>query len=240
MIRALEPEVPEEIAAHLDAAIQARLELGEAPDEAVRNAVAVMGAPTLVKDERSIATRRVVQASTAFAIYAPLYLLLLPFAFFTDVVHGEFFPLYGLVGIGLTVWMVGASVHQERITPKRFWPAALAAGLGVWLVLGFAWIDMGREGSTGVAPRWKAAWIREIRLSRMHDRSSRDFPRTTQSDIDALDAAVSRTPAERLNAELPNGAMTAAALWAALAFANLVGVSLGRIASKFRRRRVRA
>lgn len=263
--------VHNEVATHLDAAIQARMELGESPDDAVANAIAALGSPesfaplvaSVHAPERELHDRRVSIATFGFAATIVGYLLAVPLAMWNQISNTEFLQIFGILFL-ISLSLVGVfSFLSRTFRLSHVVKGAIAAGIGVWIILSVAWFDVGREGGGGIVPRWEVGNIRSLQEGIMAKNAHNVVVARSilearavkgdeairlraqlgvlereelngQRQREAFEAAVHRTLAERMVATTQDGLVTAAASGIVLLLFHGAGVYAGR---RVRRRR---
>ena len=156
--------VRSEIEAHLDAAIQARMELGDAYEEAVERSVASLGPPqsyaTQISEVHSpqvvYAERRMVKAAWGLAAVATSYLLTLPIGS-ARLSNESYLLLYGAAAFFCLALVFAFSFLSRRFAVLPFAKAGAVVAAGVWMTLATMWLDLGPEGGLGVMTRRDAA-----------------------------------------------------------------------------------
>lgn len=157
--------IQSEIEAHLDASIQARMELGDPHEEAVLHAIAALGAPeSYATDVAEVHTpeierneKRLIGAAMGFSFVIASNLFVLPFALWADVDNTAYLKLYLSLSV-CALTLVGAfSFLTRKFLPVRMVKVAAVAGAGVWMALSLVWLDANAEGGAGVFTRWQAA-----------------------------------------------------------------------------------
>jgi hypothetical protein len=132
-------EIAEEVRAHLDAAVRARLELGMLPAEAEAEAVAAFGNPILVVNE--LASLHPAKSKTAFdrGVTRSLFCSLLGLCSFICFVEsrprmGDWsLVLYVVLWLGAFAWIATESWRARRV---QVFPILTALGLGALLFAG--------------------------------------------------------------------------------------------------------
>lgn len=169
LLQESEPEVANatrsEIEAHLDAAIQARMELGDPYQEAVAQSIAVLGPPksfaagigAVHSPGVERAERRMLKAAWGLAAVVVSFLLTLPFNFGFLLTNDGYLALYTSAALGLLALVLAFSFVSRRFAVRRLAMIGAVAGLGVWITLSTMWLDLGPEGGLGVMTRGEAA-----------------------------------------------------------------------------------
>lgn len=155
--------VHHEIEAHLDAAIQARMELGDPYSEAVQRAVDALGAPKTfvpvvgaVHDPNAMSNdQRMRNAGLAFAGLLSSFLFVSPF-FLNAGNNTAFLQLYLSFGLCFLTLVGVFSFLTRKVAVLRMAKVAALAGFGIWIGLSTLWFDLHAEGGAGVLPRWEA------------------------------------------------------------------------------------
>jgi hypothetical protein len=168
LLQASEPAVAyavrSEIEAHLDAAIQARLELGDAYEEAVERSVAALGPPQSYATQISEvhtpqvvhAERRMLKAAWGLAAVAMSYLLTLPIGP-GYIGYATYLAAYFSAVLLCLALVFAFSFLSRRLAMRSLAKIGAVVGFGVWGTLATIWLDLGPEGGLGVMTRAEAA-----------------------------------------------------------------------------------
>ncbi|MGV3616364.1 MAG: HAAS signaling domain-containing protein [Fimbriimonas sp.] len=190
-----------EIAAHLDAAIQARLELGEVPELAMEQAVAALGSPKVIAAGvarvhdgfAEVDERRALYAGWGVAALVSAFLMLVPVVAKTNT--DLFLRSYAAIGLSLLALIAFFSFRCRRPLPLPFLTIALAAGAGVWGCLSTIWIDPAREGGMGTTSRWEAQTF--VRQARSEIRTNGSFMHLLSGQLDGPVADIANRESRR-------------------------------------------
>lgn len=169
--------VRDEIEAHLDAAIQARLEIGASYEEAVQDSIASLGPlrsfaggiSEVHTPEALHAERRMFQAAWGIAGVVMSFLLTLPINFGFALTNATYLNLYVSLLLGGLALVVAFSFLSRRFAFRRLACIGAVTGLGIWVTLSTIWLDLTPEGGLGVMTRGEAASILRSYASRNAD-----------------------------------------------------------------------
>jgi len=161
----------DEVSAHLDAAIQARLELGMSPLEAETEAVESFGHPKAYIDDllavhEKAATNSIPVRHSRFGDRKTMTALAVA------AVYSCFWILSGIrtvevqaILIGLSLVAIPFAIYSYRARRVQFFPiflSSMATYLALCFVMCLTWHNLWLHGGLGIMPRWEAGHQKEL------------------------------------------------------------------------------
>jgi hypothetical protein len=142
----------DEVRAHLDASIQARLELGMPAEEAELEAIACFGDPT--KFVQQIVSLHAVEPPKYRALLLTMVVAITYVFTFCTMTYYNMPLLY--IGLALATSLFAYYSWRGRTFQwKRLSLAGIATTLALSAVLGFSWVSLWNAGGMGESPRWQ-------------------------------------------------------------------------------------
>jgi len=252
----LQRELIDEAAAHLDASIQARLELGMDPEVATREAVHEFGDPReFVKEIRKTyerANRKEVSDQGSKWAKVAGYTMVSYAAFAILCTAGGTFdwrlPLI-LVGAAIAIpAFAWASFKSRRLMTGQIAAGCLAAYVGLNLLLTLTWHNLSAHRGSSVLPGWQAdsfavmlrseitqadSRLSSAKLSVEDRRMYEQMKSSAETNLAALDDAIKAPALTDLDANLHQTYLSLPITFVVTALINLIFGGLGFLVSRF-------